>query len=131
VNVGGTGTALEGVGPSTNLNPLKPGSGGATIDIPNLIKAGFEEIGEIFEPGSVQRLVSRRLRFGDVNWQQAVSGTKRVMAPGGQLELNVWTSGPAEVETLINSFRGAGFDNVRNMTGLDGPGTIITGTWPQ
>jgi peptidoglycan hydrolase-like protein with peptidoglycan-binding domain len=131
VNVGGTGTALEGVGPCTNLNPLKPGSGGATIDIPNLIKAGFEEIGEIFEPGSVQRLVSRRLRFGDVNWQQAVSGTKRVMAPGGQLELNVWTSGPAEVETLINSFRGAGFDNVRNMTGLDGPGTIITGTWPQ
>lgn len=126
VNVGG---GLEPEAKScSNLNPIKPGSGGPTSGIPNHIQAGFEDIGDIFEPGSVQRLISRRLRYVDVNWEQAAAGTARVMAKGGELELNVWCK-PDQVEHVIKAFKDAGFRNVRNV-GTSGTGTLITGTWP-
>jgi hypothetical protein len=127
VNVGG-GLEPEARSGCTNLNPINPNSGGPSAGIPNHVRAGFEDIGDIFEPGSVTRIFSRRLRFVDVRWQQAATGSATVMAPGGTLDLNVWTQSPQEVSTLIRSFQQAGFRNVAG-NGYVGPGTVITGTW--
>lgn len=97
----------------------------------SFIHGSATEISEIFEPASVQRLVSRRLRFFDVNWQKAIPGTARVMAPSGTLDLNVWTYSPEDVSVLIDGFSRAGFQNVKNLTSGYGPGTVITGIWPK
>jgi hypothetical protein len=135
VNAGG-GLEAEAQAGCTNLNPVNPNSGGASSGIPNHIRAGLEDIGDIFEPGSVTRIFSRRLRFGDVQWQQAATGSARVMAPGGTLDLNVWTQSQEEVDILIGAFRRAGFRDVTNVDphlgkGFIGPGTVIRGTWKR
>lgn len=123
VNVGG---GLEsGSENATNLNPIKPGSGGPARGIPNHVKAGFEDIGKIFEPGSAKVVYSSRLRFGDVNWRQAAAGAAKAMPPGGRLMLNVWTTSPKQATIIVNAFRGAGFRQVRYIG--SGPGTMISG----
>ncbi len=127
INVGGG--FERGAESATNLNPIVPGTGGPGVNanIPNHVSAGFEEIGDIFEPGSANLVFSNRLTYETVNWASAASGTARVMAPGGRFSLNVWTTSESEVQTIIDAFTRAGFRNVRNDTGLVGPGTIIKG----
>jgi hypothetical protein len=96
INVGG---ALEkGSDQYTNLNPVNPNSDGATKGIPNHVQASFEEIGEIFQPGTVKEIISNRLRYVDVkDWKTAARGAFKVLAPGGRLGsghpasgMNVW-----------------------------------------
>ena len=123
VNVGG---GLEpGSEAATNLNPIKPGSGGPSRGIPNHVKAGFEDIGNVFEPGSVHNIISNRLRYGDVDWQKAAEGSAKVMANGGKLSLNIWTQTQEEVRAVVNAFKKAGFKDVRPIG--SGPSTIILG----
>lgn len=131
VNVGG---GLEkGAETCTNLNPVKPGSGGASSGIPNHVQRGFEEIEEVFDPGSVEKLISNRLRHGDVtNWTKAAQGAYRVMKPGGKVSMNVWCQSQAEVNSVLSAFSRAGFKNVKaGVEGIKGTtmgtGTIITG----
>jgi|GEM_PF-2506444 len=125
VNVGG---GLEpGSEGATNLNPIKSGSGGPSKGIPNHVKAGFEEIGEVFEPGSVKEIFSNRLRYGDVNWTKAAQGSAKVVAKGGKLSLNVWTQSAKETQIIIDAFTSAGFKDVRALG--EGTGTIIIGRW--
>ena len=127
INVGGGFEA--GSKSVTNLNPIVEGTGGpgANANIPNHVRAGFEQIGDVFEPGSANTIYSNRLPYQTVNWSQSANGAYRVMAPAGRLQINVWTRSEAEVQTVINAFTQAGFRNVRNMTGLVGSGTMITG----
>ena len=125
VNVGG---GLEpNAATATNLNPIVPNTGGPTSGIPNHVRAGFEQIGEVFEVGSVNTVISNRLPFNTVNWSQAARGTFGVMAPGGRFSLNVWTQSQADVRAIINAFTRAGFREVTNVTGQVGSGTVITG----
>ena len=73
----------------------------------------------------------KRLPFQTVNWTQSATAASKVMAPGGQLQLNVWTRSQAEVDQIIKAFTDAGFKNVRNMTPKPfdvGAGTVIVGT---
>lgn len=129
VNVGG-GLEPEARSGCTNLNPINPNSGGPSSGIPNHVRAGFEDIGDVFEQGSVNRIFSRRLRYVDVRWPQAANGSARVMAPGGTFDLNVWTGSKEEADAVIKAFQQAGFRNVRS-NGYVGPGTIIEGSWPR
>ena len=52
VDVGGGGEIPE----VTNLNPIKPGSGGPSSGIPNHVRGGMEDMDTIFEPGSVDKM---------------------------------------------------------------------------
>jgi hypothetical protein len=127
VDVGGGGQ-IE----ATNLNPVKPGSGGPTSDIPNHVRAPMEEMDEIFVPGSVKKVFSQRLRYGDVNWTKATQAAAKVMPPGGKVEMNIWTDSRQDMDALKSAFEKAGFKNVRfglyNIpeTAAPGTGTILT-----
>jgi Domain of unknown function (DUF4157) len=130
INVGGGHEA--GSQNATNLNPIVTGTGGPgpNAQIPNHVRAGFEQIDEVFEAGSANQIYSSRLPYHTVNWTQSANGASKVMASGGQLHLNVWTRTAQEVKAIIDAFTKAGFRNVRNETGLIGPGTVITGIKP-
>ncbi|MDM0118000.1 hypothetical protein QTI66_38600 [Variovorax sp. J22R133] len=70
----------------TNLNPINPNSGGPSRGIPNHIRAGFEEIGEVIEHATVRQIISNRLRFVDISdWNAAARGAFQVMRPGGRV----------------------------------------------
>jgi hypothetical protein len=67
VNVGG-GFETPNI---TNLNPLKPASGGPVRGIPNHVLGSMEDMDQIFARGSVKKLWSSKLRFVDVDWPRA------------------------------------------------------------
>jgi hypothetical protein len=83
VDVGGTGNIKN----ATNLNPVKPGSGGQETGIPNHVKGSMEEMDTFFEPGSVKTMYSQRLRYGDVDWPKATQAAAKVMPPGGKVSM--------------------------------------------
>jgi|SRR5581483_6644833 len=123
VNVGG---GLEpGAEAATNLNPIVSGTGGPTKDIANHIKAGFEQIDEVIEPGSAKEIISNRLPFKTVDWPRSAQGAYKVMAPGGSLSLNVWAQTPQEVQVILDAFIKAGFRDVKASG--SGTATIISG----
>jgi hypothetical protein len=121
VNVGGGGEIPN----VTNLNPIKPGSGGPTSGIPNHVPAGMEKMDEIFAPGSVKTMYSQRLRYGDVDWPRSTQAAANVMPPGGKVSMNVWTQSQQEVNALRAAFERAGFRNVRIWGSSPGPGTML------
>jgi hypothetical protein len=127
INVGGGFEA--GSEAVTNLNPIVEGTGGpgANSTIANHIKAGFEDMGDVFVPRSANKIISNRLPFDTVDWSKAARGAAQTMAPGGRLSLNVWTRNPQQVQAVIDAFTRAGFKNVVNASNLVGPGTLITG----
>jgi hypothetical protein len=124
VNVGG-GAESSAKG-ATNLNPIVKGTGGPSKGIPNHVQASFEQIDDVFEPGSVKFLFSNRLPYHTVNWARSANGAYVAMPSGGRLSLNVWTKSVDEVNTVVNAFKSAGFRNVRAVGG-PGPGTMILG----
>ncbi len=121
VNVGGGGEIPN----VTNLNPIKPGSGGPARGIPNHVKGGMEEMDALFAPGSVKTMNSVRLRYVDVEWQRATQAAARVMPPGGKVSMNIWTQNQQEVAALTTAFERAGFKNVRIWGVFPGPGTML------
>lgn len=60
----------------TNLNPRKPGSG-PQAGIPNHVRGSMQEMGELFEAGSVDFLMSSMLPFSEVNWEVAARPRRR------------------------------------------------------
>jgi hypothetical protein len=123
INVGGGLEADSEL--MTNLNPIVERTGGAAHGIPNHIRGSFEEIDQIFEHGSVRRILSHRLTIDMVDWSRAAEGSFNVLEPGGHVDLNIWTYSQSEVDMLIETFRNAGFHNVRNDSGYVGAGTRI------
>ena len=119
VNVGGCG---EKVG-MTNLNPIKPGSGGATSGIPNHVRAYMEEMDSIFEPGSVTYVTSVKVRYEDFNWPRAAEAAANVMPPGGEVFMNVLCDADEEALVIVAAFQKAGFRRVW-QDGF-GPATVI------
>jgi hypothetical protein len=122
VNVGGGGEIPN----VTNLNPVKPFSGGPTSGIPNHVPASMEEMDDFFQPGSVKQMYSQRLRYSDVNWTRATRAAAKVMPPGGKVQMNIWTRTQADMDALKTAFERAGFKNVRyglyNVPGTSSPG---------
>jgi len=103
VNVGGTGEIAD----VTNVNPIKPGSGGQSSGIPNHVPAPMEKMDEIFVPGSVKTMYSQRLRYQDVDWPVATRAAAKVMPKGGKVQMNIWTQSQQEVDALKTAFEKA------------------------
>jgi hypothetical protein len=119
VNVGGGGEMRN----VTNLNPIKPGSGGPTKDIPNHVLGGMEDMDQLFVRGSVKKMWSQRLRYIDVDWAKGTQAAADVMPSGGQVWMNIWTQTQEEVNALKAAFERAGCGNV-TAEGI-GPGTML------
>jgi uncharacterized protein DUF4157 len=127
INVGGGFEA--GAEQSSNLQPFVPNVGGppAGSNVPNLVPGRFEQIGDLFEPNSANLLYSNRLTAHTVtNWNQAAAGSYTVVAPGGRVSLNVVTTEQAELTTIRDAFRAAGFRDVTVQGGV-GYGTMVSG----
>src|SRR5262249_9613834 len=75
VNVGGGGEVAN----VTNLNPIKPFTGGPSSGIPNHVPLGMEQMDSVFEAGSVKKMISNRLRYQDVIWQRGAQAAANVM----------------------------------------------------
>jgi hypothetical protein len=125
VNVGGGGGAREPSG-MTNLNPAEGIGGGPTKEIANHVRGKMEQMEQLFEPNSVELMVSSKLRYGDVNWDQATKAAAKVMRRGGKVEMNVWCYSN-EKDSLVAAFVAAGFKNVR--TEGDAVGTMLYAVW--
>ena len=122
ISVGG-GTENPNV---SNLNPIKPGSGGPVRGIPNHVLGSMEEMDQLFVAGSAKRLTSSRLRFNDVDWSRGTKAAAKVVAPGGRVAMNVWTQFESETATLEKAFTEAGFKEVKVVrVGLDGSSTMV------
>ena len=119
VNVGGGG---EKPG-MTNLNPIKPGSGGPTSGIPDHVRASMEEMDQIFEPGSVTYVTSVKVRVDDFNWPRAAKAASNVMPPGGKVFMNVLCDADEEAFAIVAAFESAGFQRAWKQD--SGPATII------
>jgi hypothetical protein len=107
----------------SNLNPINPRSGGPAKDIPNHVLGGMEDMADKFEPGSVKRMISSRLRYQDVDWAKGTEAASRVMAPGSKVSMNVWCQGAEERQAVKAAFEAARFKNVRVVG--DGTGTMV------
>ena len=71
----------------------------------------MEEMDQLLEAGSVDEMISNKLRFVDVNWDQASRAAARVMRPGGKVSMNVWCDA-SQRAALKAAFERAGFKNV-------------------
>jgi hypothetical protein len=61
----------------------------------------------------VSKVISRKLPSSTVDWTRAAQGTAKVMAPGGQVRLNIWQLGEQDSALIKEAFEKAGFKNVK------------------
>ncbi|HEY2012483.1 MAG TPA: DUF4157 domain-containing protein, partial [Bryobacteraceae bacterium] len=111
VNVGGTGASHEPPD-AINVNPNKVA---ARKNIPNHVEATGEEIGTLFEPGQVSKVVGHRLAPQVLEWDQVAEGAFQVLEDGGTFNVNFRWSDPEAAAKLVAALKKAGFENVRNV----------------
>jgi hypothetical protein len=114
VNLGGTGEVADAI----NINPLKDQR---VRDIPRLIVRKAEEIADIFDPASVDEVVSNNIVRGQVNWTDAARSAFKVMKSGAKIKIAPYAGQSAEQLAEIESaLRQAGFKNIVKdpITGL-------------
>ena len=109
VNIGGAGAPHEPP-EAINLNPQVPGT--ERRGIPNHVNAKGEAIGELFEPGTVERIEGHHLPPDVLNWNEIAPGAYRVLRPGGTLEI-YFRGANTDAARLANALRNAGFKNVQ------------------
>jgi hypothetical protein len=82
-------------------------------DIPNLIKRGAEEIGTIFEEGSVDKIVSNNVVAGQVNWAATAKGAFTVLKSGGKVSIAPYAGDlAAHVAEITQALKDARFVDV-------------------
>lgn len=86
--------------------------------MPNLVKARGEQIGSLFDAGSVDRVVASKLPTS-VDPVQLANGSVHVLKSGGTIEINVFGAGVKAwgekfVDALIKS--GISRDRIKNVS---------------
>jgi hypothetical protein len=107
VNVGGVNETPDW----TNLNPNLT-SRQDLSNVKNLVRGRAENIGSIFQKGSVKEMMSSKLPES-VNVEKFAKGAFQVMAKGGKFELNFFPWTKNYIERAKKAFTNAGFKNVR------------------
>jgi hypothetical protein len=107
VNIGGAAEPHEPPG-AINLNNQVISRRG----IPNLVEADGADIGELFAPGSVDRIEGHDMAPGLVDWGRGATGAYRVLRPGGKFEY-YYRGANADAAVLGRALRAAGFRNVQ------------------
>jgi len=110
VNLGGTGEVADAI----NLNPnrVAPREG-----IPNLIQTGAEGIGELFESGSIEEIVSNRLPPNTINWSQVIPGAFRVLRKNGRIIIRFQGNGE-NTKLIVSAMEKAGFREIKETAGV-------------
>jgi len=111
VNLAGAGE-VEG---AINLNNL---TAQQVSNIPNLVRAGAERVGEIFQAQSVDSVVANDVVFGQVNWAATARGCFAIMRSGGRVSIAPFAGQLAEhLQTITEALRAAGFREVAIQAG--------------
>lgn len=119
VNIGGGTQARTG---QIVLDPLTSDAPRAGITIADHVRAPGEFIGDLFQPGSLDRAVSYNIEPGHINWTETAQGLRRALRSGGKAE--IFPFGAGGVNELEASFRAAGF-RVETTPGISGPSGVI------
>jgi hypothetical protein len=117
-NIGGAG---EEPGAINVNNQSQPRTG-----IPKLVEADGSEIGEIFEPASVDRIVANRMQPYVINWSKFAPGAFKVLKSGGTIRY-FYQGATEDALIAARSLRNAGFKVkvvhppklVRGVSGID------------
>ena len=107
VNLGGTGEVADAI----NLNPNRVAP---RADIPNLLQGEGENIGDLFEAGSVDEIVSNRLPPNTINWNQVIPGAAKVLRSGGRIVIKFQGVGE-DARIIVEAMKAAKFRNIQNM----------------
>ncbi len=119
VNLGGTGEVANAI----NVNPL---TAQQVKDVPNLVRAGAEEVGSLFKPGTVDKIVSNDVVLGTVNWSKTAQGSFSALKSGGQVSIAPYAGSLAEhLSEIQAALKATGFKDVKVVAGR-----IITGVKP-
>jgi len=111
VNLGGTGEVADAI----NVNPLKDQ---AVKSIPNLVKAGGERVGTLFQPGSVDSIVSNNIVRGQLKWTEAAKGAFTALKSGGKVSIAPYAGDlAAHLTEIQNALTAAGFKDVAVLGG--------------
>ena len=111
VNLGGTGEVADAI----NVNPL---TDQAVKNIPNLVKAGAERVGTLFESGSVDSIVSNDIVRGQLNWMEAAKGAFTALKSGGKVSIAPYAGQiEAHLTEIKNALTAAGFKDVAVLGG--------------
>ena len=79
--------------------------------VPNLVKANGEQIGEVFGPNTINKVVSRRLDANfDVN--KLAQGAFRHTNLGGAVEMQIYSNNPVFATTFKTALKNAKFKNI-------------------
>ncbi|MGD0569373.1 MAG: hypothetical protein ABSA78_13300 [Candidatus Sulfotelmatobacter sp.] len=106
VNLGGTGEVADAI----NVNPLKDQR---VRDIPRLIVGKAEEIADVFDPESVDEIVSNNIVRGQVNWVDAAKSAFKVMKSGAKIKIAPYAGQSAEhLAEIESALRQAGFKSI-------------------
>lgn len=118
-NMGGAGVSHEPPG-AININNQAV----ARRSIPNHINADASDIGQIFEAGSIDRVVGHHMPPGVIDWQRAVPGVRSALRPGGTFRFD-WRGATPEAAQVERLLQEAGFQNIQNYLNA-----VITATRP-
>jgi hypothetical protein len=119
VNIGGAGARHE---PQAAINVNNQAV--ARKDIPNLVQADGSRVGELFKPGSVDRIEGHNMAPGAVDWTKAAPGAYKVLKPGGTLQY-YYRGANADAQAAERALTQAGFKDVKNASDV-----LITATKP-
>jgi hypothetical protein len=108
-NMGGAGAPHEPTG-AININNQAVSRSG----IPNHVQADASDIGQLFDAGSVDRVVGYHMALSVINWRGAVPGIRSVLRPGGTFRFD-WR-GTSEAGEVARLLREAGFREVKNIS---------------
>ena len=97
--------------------------GAAKRFVPNLIKEPGENIGRVFEPGTIDKIVSRKLDAAfDV--EQVATGSYKALKSSGELSMQIHTHNPEFLNSFVQALKGAGFKDVKTL------GNVVLATKP-
>ncbi|WP_239311370.1 hypothetical protein [Frankia sp. Cj3] len=119
-NMGGAGAPHEPVD-AININNQAVARRG----IPNHVNADAADIGELFDPGTVDRVEAYRMAPEVVDWSRGVPGIKRVLRPGGTFTYRYQGGGNEDARLLERLLRANGFNDVQNLGDA-----VVTATRP-
>lgn len=122
VNIGGTGEVAEAI----NLNPnvVAP-----RVGIPNHIAAAAEDMGELFEPNSVDEIMSNSLPPNTLDWTKVLPAAKRILRSGATITIR-FTGIGEDAKVILEQMTKLGFKAIQNGVKVGGKvigeGAVIT-----
>jgi hypothetical protein len=108
-NIGGAGARHEPQG-AININNQAV----ARKDIPNLVQADGSRIGELFKPGTVDRVEGHNMAPGAIDWNKAAPGSMQALKPGGKVSY-YYRGSNADAKVAETALKQSGFKDVKNV----------------